>query len=343
MRSEEILSCLYSSFDKARLDPILLSFKSSELLYDFYHKRIFEMISETLANSQEQAIVHLEEENRKLACMNSELQDKMTQMQASYSALSSENKSTVNAINHIEQKMKDKDEANQHLALTVTQLETQNEMLQNQIEELQIENKNSLDKINELINVLNAKERELVNKNEQINFFKENLQIIKAKQGELTGSLNGMIEQNFELKSELELKNNDLGELVSKIEELKLEFQQKSNEINKEVELLRNENENPTPRLSEDVISFSECRNNLAACLKRTAETHRLIFITQNGRPTSFIGNVEDWDQFVELKELMEDVRVAEEELDRGECISHSELKAQLMAERNAKMQELMS
>ena len=243
MRSEEILSCLYSSFDKARLDPILLSFKSSELLYDFYHKRIFEMISETLANSQEQAIVHLEEENRKLACMNSELQDKMTQMQASYSALSSENKSTVNAINHIEQEMKDKDEANQHLALTVTQLETQNEMLQNQIEELQIENKNSLDKINELINVLNAKECELVNKNEQINFFKENLQIIKAKQGELTGSLNGMIEQNFELKSELELKNNDLGELVSKIEELKLEFQQKSNEINKEVELLRNENE----------------------------------------------------------------------------------------------------
>ena len=99
----------------------------------------------------------------------------------------------------------------------------------------------------------------------------------------------------------------------------------------------------PTPRLSEDVISFSECRNNLAACLKRTAETHRLIFITQNGRPTSFIGNVEDWDQFVELKELMEDVRVAEEELNRGECISHSELKAQLMAERNAKMQELMS
>ena len=52
------------------------------------------------------------------------------------------------------------------------------------------------------------------------------------------------------------------------------------------------------PRLSEDVISFSECRNNLAACLKRVGETHRLIFITQNGRPTSVIGNIEDWDAF---------------------------------------------
>ena len=89
----------------------------------------------------------------------------------------------------------------------------------------------------------------------------------------------------------------------------------------------------PMPRLAEDVISFSECRNNLAACLKRTGETHRLIFITQNGRPTSFIGNIEDWDNFVETQELLEDVRVAEAELDRGEFITHEELKRQVEAE----------
>ena len=89
----------------------------------------------------------------------------------------------------------------------------------------------------------------------------------------------------------------------------------------------------PTPRLSKDVISFSECRNNLAACLKRVGETHRLIFITQNGRPTSFIGNIEDWDNFVETQELFEDVRVAEAELDRGEFITHEELKRQVEAE----------
>ena len=97
----------------------------------------------------------------------------------------------------------------------------------------------------------------------------------------------------------------------------------------------------PTPRLSEDVISFSECRNNLAACLKRTSETHRLIFITQNGRPTSFIGNIEDWDAFVETQELMEDVRVAEAELDRGEGIPHSELKRQIEAEGELVRREL--
>ena len=97
----------------------------------------------------------------------------------------------------------------------------------------------------------------------------------------------------------------------------------------------------PTPRLSEDVISFSECRNNLAACLKRTAETHRLIFITQNGRPTSFIGNLEDWDSFVEMQELLNDVRTAETELDAGKGIPHSKLKRQIDAEGEQLRKEL--
>ena len=97
----------------------------------------------------------------------------------------------------------------------------------------------------------------------------------------------------------------------------------------------------PTPRLSEDVISFSECRNNLAACLKRVSETHRLIFITQNGRPTSFIGNIEDWDEFVETQELIADVRAAEVELDAGLGIPHNELKRQVEAEGKLMRKEL--
>ena len=98
----------------------------------------------------------------------------------------------------------------------------------------------------------------------------------------------------------------------------------------------------PAPRLSEDVISFSECRNNLAARLKHTAETHRLIFITQNGRPTSFIGNVEDWDKFTEWMETCKNIEAGIAELDRGEYLTHEDLVSQLMAERKAKIQELV-
>ena len=89
----------------------------------------------------------------------------------------------------------------------------------------------------------------------------------------------------------------------------------------------------PTPRLSEDVISFSECRNNLAACLKRTGETHRLIFITQNGRPTSFIGNIEDWDAYVDMMETRGDIEIGLRELDEGKGIPHEQVFGELMKE----------
>ena len=87
------------------------------------------------------------------------------------------------------------------------------------------------------------------------------------------------------------------------------------------------------PRLSEDVISFSECRNNLAACLKRVGETHRLIFITQNGRPTSFIGNIEDWDEFVETMETRGDIEIGLRELDEGKGIPHEQVFDELLKE----------
>ncbi len=87
------------------------------------------------------------------------------------------------------------------------------------------------------------------------------------------------------------------------------------------------------PRLSEDVISFSECRNNLAACLKRVSETHRLIFITQNGRPTSFIGNIEDWDAYVDMMETRGDIETGIRELDEGKGIPHEQVFAELTRE----------
>ena len=81
----------------------------------------------------------------------------------------------------------------------------------------------------------------------------------------------------------------------------------------------------PRPVMTEDVISFSECRNNLASCFKRAAETHRTIFVTQNGKPTTFIGNVADWGDYLEYRELVNDVAAAEAELDRGEFLTHEE------------------
>lgn len=92
------------------------------------------------------------------------------------------------------------------------------------------------------------------------------------------------------------------------------------------------------PILSEDVISFTECRGKLGEYFEKTRRTHRPIIVTQNGRPTSVMLSITDWEaaapyEDLETLELIDDVRVAEEESDRGEVMSHDEFVAQLKAE----------
>lgn len=98
------------------------------------------------------------------------------------------------------------------------------------------------------------------------------------------------------------------------------------------------------PSMSENVISFSECRNHLAECFKRVSEPNKILFVTQNGRPTTFLANVRDWDAFVEFceqRELREDLAAAEAELDAGLGIPHEEVKRRAMALRIQKRKEL--
>lgn len=50
------------------------------------------------------------------------------------------------------------------------------------------------------------------------------------------------------------------------------------------------------PILSEDVVSFTECRGKLGEYFEKTRRTHRPIIVTQNGRPTSVIISITDWE-----------------------------------------------
>ena len=78
-------------------------------------------------------------------------------------------------------------------------------------------------------------------------------------------------------------------------------------------------------RLSENVMPFSEVRNNLAGCIRRARETHRPIIITQNGHATSVLADLRDLDAWIEAQEVREAVRIGEEQLARGEGIPHDE------------------
>ena len=85
--------------------------------------------------------------------------------------------------------------------------------------------------------------------------------------------------------------------------------------------------------LTEDVIPLSEFRSTIADCFARTRKTHRPLLVTQNGRSASVVLAVSDFQRMRETIELIEDVRAAEGEIERGEEISQDEFERELLAE----------
>ena len=90
------------------------------------------------------------------------------------------------------------------------------------------------------------------------------------------------------------------------------------------------------PKLSEDVMSFSECRRTLADCIKKTRRTHRPILVTQNGSATSALIGIADLEKLWAALELQQDVHTAEEELDAGLGIPHDQVMRELDDELSA-------
>ena len=85
---------------------------------------------------------------------------------------------------------------------------------------------------------------------------------------------------------------------------------------------------------TEDVMPLSEFRGTIADCILKTRRTHRPILVTQNGRAASFFVDVADFQRMREAIAVMDDVRAAEEEIERGETFPAEELRARLHAER---------
>lgn len=92
----------------------------------------------------------------------------------------------------------------------------------------------------------------------------------------------------------------------------------------------------PDFKPTEDIISMSEFRTTLADCVSRTAETHRPIILTQNGRASSVFLSAADWEKICQKlydAETYEDILVSEGESERGEVYTHDEVKRMIEAD----------
>jgi len=81
---------------------------------------------------------------------------------------------------------------------------------------------------------------------------------------------------------------------------------------------------------SEDVMSLSEFRNNLSACVEQSRTTGRPLLLTQNGRTAGVFLSAAAWDVLQEKlynAEMYEDLLVSEGESERGEVYTSEEVK----------------
>ena len=74
-------------------------------------------------------------------------------------------------------------------------------------------------------------------------------------------------------------------------------------------------------RPSEDVVPFSECRNNLSTYIGRVRKTHRPVLITQNGHAASYLVDCESLDALFDQIEFSRDIEISRREFAEGKGI----------------------
>ncbi len=82
---------------------------------------------------------------------------------------------------------------------------------------------------------------------------------------------------------------------------------------------------------SEDIRPLSEFRAHTAAFVQRVRETKRPVILTQRGRSAAILLDVGEYEALIDKLELLQDIQVAEKQIEKGEGIPHSRVKGQIL------------
>ena len=75
--------------------------------------------------------------------------------------------------------------------------------------------------------------------------------------------------------------------------------------------------------IDQDIKPLSEFRANAAAIVQQVRDTKRPLVLTQHGRGAAVLLDVNEYEKLLEKLELLEDIRVAEQEAAQGLGMSH--------------------
>ncbi len=80
-------------------------------------------------------------------------------------------------------------------------------------------------------------------------------------------------------------------------------------------------------QLEQDIQPLSTFRSKLSFYFNKVKETKRPLIITQNGKSSAILLDVTEYQSLVNKIEVLEDIKLSEEQIGLGKGISHSKVK----------------
>ena len=84
--------------------------------------------------------------------------------------------------------------------------------------------------------------------------------------------------------------------------------------------------------LDEDVKPLSEFRAHVSSCLSQVRRTRRPVVITHHGKSAAVLLGVSEYEGLMNKMEILEDIRLAEDQLAQGRGVSHETALKEVMA-----------
>ncbi|MEI6809658.1 MAG: type II toxin-antitoxin system Phd/YefM family antitoxin [bacterium] len=84
--------------------------------------------------------------------------------------------------------------------------------------------------------------------------------------------------------------------------------------------------------LDEDVKPLSGFRANVTACLSQVRKTRRPIVITHHGKSAAVLMGVSEYEGLMNKMEVLEDIRLAEDQVLQGRVVSHEAALKEVLA-----------
>jgi len=84
--------------------------------------------------------------------------------------------------------------------------------------------------------------------------------------------------------------------------------------------------------LNQDVKPLSEFRSNAKSFLDQVKTTKRPLVITQHGKSSAVLLDVTEYEDLMERIELLQDINLAEKQIEKGEGLSHENVKSMIFS-----------